>query len=107
MSLLTQTSERPCSVQANGQSPSLSHDLRAAQAVQQALFPGDLPGFAGWELATGWRPARVVAGDYHDLFALSPCRANAPGKTRRFFATEAVHYLKNHQCSSLESLKKP
>jgi sigma-B regulation protein RsbU (phosphoserine phosphatase) len=74
MSLLTPTPQRPYSLQDNGQSPSLSNDLQAAQAVQEALFPRELPSFAGWELATGWRPARVVAGDYHDLFTLSPTR---------------------------------
>ena len=43
-------------------------DLEAARQVQEHLFPRDLPHVPGWDCAAVCRPARVVAGDYHDLF---------------------------------------
>ncbi len=49
-------------------------ELETAQQVQQALFPTDLPRPAGWDFAAECRPARAVAGDYHDLFEPQPGR---------------------------------
>jgi sigma-B regulation protein RsbU (phosphoserine phosphatase) len=50
------------------------HDLEEARRVQQRLFPRELPPLSGWDVAAAWRPARVVAGDYYDLFAVGPGR---------------------------------
>jgi sigma-B regulation protein RsbU (phosphoserine phosphatase) len=47
-------------------------DLEGARCVQQNLFPTHLPRAPGWEWAAHCRPARVVAGDYHDLFEVVP-----------------------------------
>jgi serine phosphatase RsbU (regulator of sigma subunit) len=43
-----------------------------AWRVQQRLFPRNLPPAAGWEMATLCRPARLVGGDYLDLFTPAP-----------------------------------
>jgi sigma-B regulation protein RsbU (phosphoserine phosphatase) len=40
--------------------------------VQQHLFPRHLPRVPGWDWAAVCRPARTVAGDYHDLFEVAP-----------------------------------
>src|SRR5215831_7641241 len=48
------------------------HDLEEARRVQQRLFPRELPRLPGWDVAAAWWPARVVAGDYYDLFAVGP-----------------------------------
>jgi sigma-B regulation protein RsbU (phosphoserine phosphatase) len=49
-------------------------DLEVARQVQQHLFPGNMVLLPGWECAARCRPARVVAGDYHDLFDGIPGR---------------------------------
>ena len=47
-------------------------DLEAASRVQQKLFPERMPEVPGWEFAGLCRPARMLAGDYYDVFALTP-----------------------------------
>jgi sigma-B regulation protein RsbU (phosphoserine phosphatase) len=47
-------------------------DLEAASRVQQKLFPERMPQAPGWEFAGLCRPARMLAGDYYDVFALTP-----------------------------------
>jgi serine phosphatase RsbU (regulator of sigma subunit) len=46
--------------------------LEEARQVQLCLFPRELPQVPGWEVAAAWRPARVVSGDYYDLFEVRP-----------------------------------
>jgi sigma-B regulation protein RsbU (phosphoserine phosphatase) len=48
--------------------------LEAARLVQQHLFPRELPCPDGWDVAAACRPARVVSGDYLDLFFLGKDR---------------------------------
>jgi sigma-B regulation protein RsbU (phosphoserine phosphatase) len=47
-------------------------DLAQAREVQQRLFPCRSPAVPGWECAVLCRPARIVSGDYHDLFEVAP-----------------------------------
>jgi phosphoserine phosphatase RsbU/P len=47
-----------------------SPDLEEARRVQQRLFPRNLPALPGWDLVAACRPARMVAGDYYDVFPL-------------------------------------
>jgi sigma-B regulation protein RsbU (phosphoserine phosphatase) len=47
-------------------------DLEEARRVQQRLFPREMPRAAGWELAALCRPARLVGGDYLDVFEAAP-----------------------------------
>jgi serine phosphatase RsbU (regulator of sigma subunit) len=42
-------------------------DMERAREIQEALFPTELPGLPGCELAAGCQPARVVGGDYFDV----------------------------------------
>jgi serine phosphatase RsbU (regulator of sigma subunit) len=47
-------------------------DLEAASRVQRKLFPERMPQADGWEFAGLCRPARLLAGDYYDIFDLAP-----------------------------------
>lgn len=52
----------------------LEHELRVARLIQQTLLPDDVPVLPGWELATYYRPARAVGGDFYDFIPLSDGR---------------------------------
>jgi phosphoserine phosphatase RsbU/P len=59
--------------------------LAEALAIQQGFLPKHIPNVSGLEIAVGWQPARVVAGDYFDtlLFGrdtLGLCIADVAGK---------------------------
>lgn len=45
-------------------------ELEIARNLQAGFLPKSLPKVAGWELAARLRPARLVSGDFYDLFAL-------------------------------------
>jgi phosphoserine phosphatase RsbU/P len=47
-------------------------DLEKARDVQQNLIPRQLPFVPGWEFAGVYWPARIVSGDYYDLFEITP-----------------------------------
>jgi serine phosphatase RsbU (regulator of sigma subunit)/putative methionine-R-sulfoxide reductase with GAF domain len=49
-------------------------ELRVAREIQTALLPAALPRIAGWQLAAEWRAARLVGGDFYDVWWL-PHRA--------------------------------
>ncbi len=49
-------------------------ELEAARQVQQKLFPDQMPIARGWEFAGHCRPARMLAGDYYDVFDLGSGR---------------------------------
>jgi sigma-B regulation protein RsbU (phosphoserine phosphatase) len=49
-----------------------SRDLQQAREVQDCLFPQAVPVHSGWEFAAVCRPARMLAGDYYDLFEVQP-----------------------------------
>ena len=49
-------------------------DLKDASRVQRGLFPGKRLRARGWDFAARCRPARLVAGDCHDLFEAAPGR---------------------------------
>jgi phosphoserine phosphatase RsbU/P len=56
------------------QQPLQQHELEAARQVQQKLFPDQMPIARGWEFAGHCRPARILAGDYYDVFDLGSGR---------------------------------
>jgi sigma-B regulation protein RsbU (phosphoserine phosphatase) len=60
------------SVQGMRLQPLHLRDLEAASRVQQKLFPERMPEAPGWEFAGLCRPARMLAGDYYDVFDLAP-----------------------------------
>jgi sigma-B regulation protein RsbU (phosphoserine phosphatase) len=45
-------------------------ELDEARKVQEQLLPRELPSIPGWDIAAACRPARVVSGDYCDVFGL-------------------------------------
>src|SRR5581483_1844988 len=49
---------------------SYERDLSIAREIQNGFLPEDLPAPAGWEVATRFRPANLVAGDFYDVFEL-------------------------------------
>lgn len=60
-------------------------ELQRAREIQQSLLPKMIPQLPGFEVAGAWRPARVVSGDYFDVFRLDEhrlciCIADVVGK---------------------------
>jgi phosphoserine phosphatase RsbU/P len=48
----------------------LERELAFARRIQLNLMPQDPPQPAGWEIATWYRAARVVGGDFYDVYEL-------------------------------------
>ena len=53
---------------------SLERELEIGREIQLGFLPETLPSTAGWELRAHFRPARQVAGDFYDAFALDDGR---------------------------------
>jgi serine phosphatase RsbU (regulator of sigma subunit) len=49
-------------------------ELQVAREVQESLMPRGMPYIPGFGLASAWRPAREVAGDFYDIFPLAEGR---------------------------------
>ncbi len=45
----------------------MERELQMARQVQANLIPRSMPHVPGWELASDWRPAQEVSGDFVDL----------------------------------------
>jgi phosphoserine phosphatase RsbU/P len=45
-------------------------ELELARRTQAEFLPAALPDLSGWDLAASFHPAREVAGDFYDVFAL-------------------------------------
>jgi len=52
----------------------LERDLEIGRQIQRDFLPDALPQIAGWEIAAAFQPARQVAGDFYDAFALEDGR---------------------------------
>ncbi len=50
----------------------LEHELQMAREIQESLLPDHIPDFPGYEIVARWRSAKLVAGDFYDLFVLGP-----------------------------------
>jgi serine phosphatase RsbU (regulator of sigma subunit) len=48
----------------------MKQELDVARRIQTSFLPESCPGVPGWELATVWRSAREVGGDFYDCFPL-------------------------------------
>ena len=46
------------------------HELEIGRKIQSSFLPEELPKPAGWEIASKFRAARIVAGDFYDAFTL-------------------------------------
>ncbi|MFZ0773556.1 MAG: PP2C family protein-serine/threonine phosphatase [Candidatus Sulfotelmatobacter sp.] len=60
-------------------------ELQRAREIQQSLLPKEIPQLPGIAVATAWRPARAVGGDYFDVLRLDAnrlavCIADVSGK---------------------------
>ena len=60
-------------------------ELERAREIQESLLPKEIPQIPGFEVATAWRPARMVGGDYFDVLRLGEnrlaiCIADVVGK---------------------------
>lgn len=47
-----------------------SREILEARDVQRGFLPKEIPQFPGFEISGAWRPARVIGGDYFDVFRL-------------------------------------
>ncbi len=62
-----------------------AQEYEEAREIQQALMPKEIPQMPGLEISGSWRPARIVGGDYFDVFKfgasrLGLCIADVSGK---------------------------
>jgi serine phosphatase RsbU (regulator of sigma subunit) len=48
----------------------LEREIEVARQIQRTLLPDHLPEFPDWELASSWKTARQVGGDFYDVFEL-------------------------------------
>ena len=48
----------------------MERELDVAHEIQASFLPAEVPPMPGWEVATMWRAARQVAGDFYDLIPL-------------------------------------
>jgi steroid delta-isomerase-like uncharacterized protein len=53
---------------------SIEQELRVARSIQQASLPKEVPHLEGWQIASFYRPARQVGGDFYDFHLLSEGR---------------------------------
>jgi phosphoserine phosphatase RsbU/P len=62
-----------------------NEELKRAREIQESLLPKSIPQLPGFEVAGAWLPARMVSGDYYDVFPLGDhklciCIADVVGK---------------------------
>lgn len=52
----------------------IQHELDVARTIQRDFLPNTIPTIAGWESGFLFKPAREVAGDFYDIFTLTPTK---------------------------------
>lgn len=57
-------------VRVQGELDRVEQDVRTARDIQLSLLPQHAPEIDGWQLASSYRPARTVGGDFYDFFDL-------------------------------------
>ena len=50
----------------------LDRELAIARRIQLSLMPTIAPVRPGWEIASGYRAARTIGGDFYDVYGLGP-----------------------------------
>jgi serine phosphatase RsbU (regulator of sigma subunit) len=50
---------------------SIEQELRVGRSIQQASLPKEVPQLEGWQIASFYRSARQVGGDFYDFHPLS------------------------------------
>ena len=58
------------------QSAIAKSELQKGREIQQNFLPSSIPQIAGWEIATVFKPARQVSGDFYDIFKLENGQAS-------------------------------
>lgn len=48
----------------------LAQEIRVARDIQSALLPSSAPRLPGWQVASAYRAARAVGGDFYDFWVL-------------------------------------
>ncbi|HEY6056954.1 MAG TPA: SpoIIE family protein phosphatase, partial [Candidatus Limnocylindrales bacterium] len=48
----------------------LGRELEIARRIQLGLMPAATPALPGWDIATAYRAARTVGGDFYDVYEL-------------------------------------
>ena len=48
----------------------MERELKIGRDIQYGFFPETLPNITGWEIASHFKSARMVAGDFYDVFRL-------------------------------------
>ncbi len=61
----------------------MKQELDFARRIQTSFLPDRAPQVPGWELATIWRPARQVGGDFFDFVPLAPGTSEPGGGSER------------------------
>src|SRR5437879_4079233 len=51
-----------------------AQEYEEAKQIQQALMPKEIPQMPGLEISASWQPARIVGGDYFDVFKFGASR---------------------------------
>ena len=79
-----------------------------AREIQESLLPQALPNFPCYEIVARWRSARLVAGDFYDLFVLGPDRfglviadVSDKGAPAALFMAVARSMIRTHAFSGL------
>ena len=52
----------------------LERELQVAAEIQKSILPQDLPRVPGYDFGALMFPARMVGGDFYDVFTISPHR---------------------------------
>jgi phosphoserine phosphatase RsbU/P len=47
-----------------------THEILEARDVQRGFLPKGIPRFPGFAISGAWRPARIIGGDYFDVFSV-------------------------------------
>ncbi|MFQ3661631.1 MAG: GAF domain-containing SpoIIE family protein phosphatase [Chloroflexaceae bacterium] len=75
------------------QAAHLEQELKVAREIQHALLPARSPTLPGWQIAAGYRSARLVGGDFYDFWWL-------PGDNNRALTTSETA-ADRHQAARL------
>lgn len=88
----------------------LEHELQMAREIQESLLPQSLPNFPCYEIVARWRSAKLVAGDFYDLFMLAPDRfglviadVSDKGAPAALFMAVARSMIRTHAFSGLSA----
>lgn len=60
------------------QAAHLEQELKVAREIQHALLPARSPVLPGWQIAAGYRSARLVGGDFYDFWWLPGDKHRVP-----------------------------